>query len=553
MDKLLLGFVGLFKGVYRMAGVNYPQLLAIVAVKLKTDNRRQHISYRINTSRENGNAFLITLLIYIILGALMSLMIGAIQSIMLSMTVFYSFLIVMIAMTLITDFSAILLDTSDNTIILPRPVDGKTLYAARLTHIMLYLGQLGIGLTLVPAFVVSSKYGLGLLPPFLLIGILAIMLAVLITNSAYLLILHFSSEDKLKNVINYIQIGIAVICMGGYQIIPHLISGYDLGAMRVEISWWHYLMPPLWLAGTLEMVHLRQVDLGHIGMATCAVFIPIAGLVLVNKFLAPVFARKLGALAAVSTAVKRSDRAMSKLPYTISRFVTRPGPERAMFSAVFNTLARDRKIKLKIYPVIGYIAIFIFIFILQKNNSLDAIRENVVNNKYHLMLLYLPIMILQVALHEIPYSDEFKASWVYFSAPLVKPGELLSGMIKAIFVRLFLAGYVVLGLIVLIVVGRSAMADIFVAALNNYLMLMILAMIDTHKLPLSMEPEIRRQSGNMGRGIITVVILGSVTGAHYFILTFIPNVILALVPIQLAVSYLLHRTYKSTAWSEITL
>ena len=71
------------------------------------------------------------------------------------MIVFYTYIMVMISMTLITDFSSILLDTSDNTIILPRPVDSRTLFAARLTHILLYLGQLGLGLTVIPAIVVT--------------------------------------------------------------------------------------------------------------------------------------------------------------------------------------------------------------------------------------------------------------------------------------------------------------------------------------------------------------------------------------------------------------
>ena len=224
-----------------------------------------------------------------------------------------------------------------------------------------------------------------------------------------------------------------------------------------------------------------------------------------------------------------------------------------MFNLVFKTLARDRKIKLKIYPMIGYFAIFGFIFIFREQHSLDSIRETLTINKYHLGFLYMPIMILQVALHEIPYSDDFKASWVYFSAPIGTPGELLSGMIKAIFARLFVVVYAVITVIVVIVMGPSSIADIIVAAINNYLMFLILARIEKHKLPLSLAHEVRGQSGNITRGIIALLMLGAVTAIHYVLLSFLPALIFALVPVQLVVCYFLHQEYKSITWDDITL
>ena len=94
--------------------------------------------------------------------------------------------------------------------------------------------------------------------------------------------------------------------------------------------------------------------------------------------------------------------------------------------------------------------------------------NNLPDTEYHLMLLYLMFMVLQVTLHEIPYSDEFKASWVYFSAPLEKPGEILSGTIKAMFVRLFVPGYVIISVFVLIVWGPKALDDILFGLIQQF-------------------------------------------------------------------------------------
>ena len=59
----------------------------------------------------------------------------------------HTYIIFMMAMTLVTDFATVLLDTTDNQVILPRPVSSKTLFMARLVHILLYLLQFTIALS----------------------------------------------------------------------------------------------------------------------------------------------------------------------------------------------------------------------------------------------------------------------------------------------------------------------------------------------------------------------------------------------------------------------
>jgi len=236
MNTFLLKFLDLFRWLYRRLGIDYEQLRSIVGIKLTMDNRRQLVAYRRKNNEEPGNAFMMTLLIYGFFGAFVALSLYFIPSFVLSLIVFFSYIIVMVAMTLITDFSSILLDTSDNTIILPRPVSGQTLFAARLTHILLYLGQLAIGLTIFPALVVIIKYGFLLFAVFLLAVALSVLTAVFVTNAFYLLVMQFASEEKLKNIINYFQILMAVLIMGGYQILPRIMERMDIASYEFEIT-----------------------------------------------------------------------------------------------------------------------------------------------------------------------------------------------------------------------------------------------------------------------------------------------------------------------------
>ena len=266
-------------------------------MKLLTDNRRQHISYSRKNQKEPGNAFLTTLLVYSFFGIFVALALYTIPSFMLSMILFFSYMMVMVAMTL--DHRLLLYPVwTPATIPLFFRVrwNGRTLFVARVTHILIYLGQLAIAISLVPSISVFFKYGGVVFLVFIIAIVLSILTAVFLTNALYLLILQFSSEEKLKNIINYFQIFMAVGIMSGYQILPRLMERLDMETFVFEIQWWNFLLPPVWMAGAMETLGFMILDAKHIGLTLCAVIIPPLGTYLVNRYFTPIFNRKLGTL-----------------------------------------------------------------------------------------------------------------------------------------------------------------------------------------------------------------------------------------------------------------
>lgn len=553
MERYLLRFLDVFSWFYRALGVDYDQLRAIVATKLTMDNRRQLVAYRRGGKTEKTNTFGMTLLFYALFGAFVALAMYGIPSFILSMVVFFTYIMVMVSMTLITDFSSVLLDTSDNTIILPRPVDSRSLFAARLTHILLYLSQLAIGLSIIPATVVALRYGMLLLFVFIVALALSLLSAVFLTNALYLLIMQFANEEKLKTIINYFQIAMAIFIMAGYQILPRMMERINLAAFDFEIKWWSFLLPPLWMAGTLEAIHFQIFDGPHLGLLACSILLPIAGVYVVHKYLSPVFNRKIASLGG-GTLQTGESKAEANRETSIAKWITTTSIERGVFEVVYKILGRDRKIKLKIYPSFGYVAVFGLIFMLRSQEDIATTWANLPNTEYHLMLLYLTFMVLQVALYEVPYSDDFKASWIYYSAPLAAPGEVLSGTLKAIIIRLFVPGFAIISIVVLLVWGAAVIPDIIIALFNNFLMLMMLATINKRYLPFSMAPDVRAQSGNLMRGILTFVSIGAL-GLTHFVLTLLTKkslLLLGLIPIQAVALYFIFRAYRKTTWPEIT-
>jgi hypothetical protein len=554
VEKYLLKFLDLFSRLYKSIGVDYEQLRGIVATKLTMDNRRQLVAYR-KTKKEAANTFGTTLFFYAVFGGFVSLAMYNIQSFIFSMIVFFTYIMVMVSMTLITDFSSILLDTSDNTIILPRPVDSRTLFAARLTHILLYLGQLAFGLSVIPTIVIIVQYGVFLSFIFFVAVGLSILTSVFLTNALYLLIMQFADEEKLKSIINYFQIAMAVVIMGGYQILPRMIERIDLKIFVFEIQWWNFLLPPIWMAGMLEAFEFQYFDIWHIGLSLCALLLPILGIFVVNKYLSPVFNRKIATLGGGTAQLEKENTTDTSILKYLSGWITSTPAERGTFDVIYRVLGRDRKIKLKIYPAFGYIAIFGLIFMMRSREDIATTWANLPETQYHLMLLYLTFMILQVAMYEIPYSDDFKASWIYYSTPLNAPGEVLTGTLKAICVRLFFPGFLIISTLVLFVWGIRVVDDILIAMFNNFLMLMILATVNKKRLPLSIAPDLRAQTGNLMRSILTFLLIGAL-GLGHFLLTLLTKksiFIIGVLPVQILVLYLMLKAYRKTSWSQITL
>jgi hypothetical protein len=551
MNAFLLKLLDLFQILYRLLGANYAQLRAIVEVKLIMDNRRQVMSYRKKDNQEPGNTILWTMFFYTLFGAFIALGLYSVSSLMLSMVMLFSYIMVMVMMTLVTDFSSILLDTSDNTIILPRPVDGRTLFLARITHIFLYLGQITIGLLAFPALVILLKYGIVMLILFIAATVLVVITAMFTTNAIYLLILQFASEEKLKNVINYFQIIMGVLIMGGSQVLPRLAGRFDLDDYVFEIQWWGYLIPPVWMGAALESYYYKLTDIPHLTLTVFAVIVPPLGFYLVNKFLTPVFGRKLGVIGTEARTVKTKTEKTSIIS-SISKWLTTSSLERGTFELIYHIVGRDRKIKLRVYPSIGYVIIFGAIFMFRDRGDFMTAWNSLPDTQYHLLLLYLAFMILQVAIHEIPYSDDFKASWIYFSSPLEKPGEILTGTLKAILIRFFIPGYALISLLVLIISGWTALDDIAFGLFNNILMVLAVVLISKRSLPLSMAPNVRSQSGSFIRSLIMILLVGSLGLVHY-LLAKNPLFLLSAIPVQALVIYFLYTLYRKTSWDQITL
>jgi ABC-2 type transport system permease protein len=552
VKKILWRMVNLLHPLLERQGIEADKMYCIVETKLLMDSRRVYRQRRQRPGAEPVNQLQLSLLMYGLFGLVTALMIEAVPSFLLAMIIVHTYIIFMLAMTLIIDFSAVLLDTADNQVILSKPVNSRTLYAARQVHILIYLLQFTLALAICPLVVTFIKYGFLTGLGLCLTSMLSVFVAVFLTFFLYMGILRFGSEEKLKEVITYFQIGMTIFFTLGYQLMPRLIRFSALGT-GFEPHGYLYLLPPVWMAETLEALHDGRYDTLHLAMAGAAVGFPLLLLFVVNRFLAPFFAARLATMQTggerPAAGARHAKRAWSPV---WSRICCVSPAERGAFELTWKITGRDKAFRLRLYPSIGYMLVFVFIFVFRGGQHAATTWAQLKDTHQYLWMIYLPVFMLSSSQWIVSFSDNHEAAWVFAGLPVPRPGELLSGTLKALFIKYALPVFGLMYALAAWIWGWRITGDFGFGLLNVYLCFLLAAVLSPHYLPFSRKPNTQLQTGGVASAILRVVVILALVGLHYLVLGK-PLVMYVLMPLLALGCRLLARNLQGLTWNKISI
>lgn len=554
MNKLLVKIFRLLKPLFRKADPDFEKIMIILETKLTMDNRRVSMSWRNSNQKQSSNHLTRVLIIYTIFG----LMIGAIALFATDfktvMVLFHSYVLFMMAMILVTDFSSVLLDTTDNQIILSKPVSGKTLFLARTFHILVYLFQFTVAVGLGTWIFSFYRFGFAVGIALIATTFLTVLLAVFITYFLYLALMRFASEQRIREIISWFQIFMTILFSISYQVLPRLVNFVDYRE-SISLHWYAYLLPPVWMAVSLEAVQNFQLDSIHLSMIVLAVLIPVTGFWILNRYLAPGFSSRLAALQqSVDTSKEKTAVTAQRknLNEKLSGWVSNNAIEKAAFQLTWYITGRDRNFKMQFYPAFGYLIVFFFIFLFRNQQSAMENLEGLRETSSYLGLIYLPVFLTSTAFSLIPFSEHFQASWIYHSTPLHRPGSIILGAGKSIIVKYFLPVYLILFLLSLWFWGGRIVFDFIFGIFNNLFCFAILVLFSQHYLPFSRQPATKQQAGRFARSILQLLLIGILVGFHYFLLKY-QWILIAMIPLLLAGSWMISKSISNLAWKKIAI
>lgn len=553
MDKLILQFVLFCCRLLVKQGVDFERLKIIAETKILMDRRRVYMNWKQKQQKENSNPMLMTQIIYAAFGLFIGMMIFTLKSLVLNMIFIHAYILFMMSMTMITDFSSVLLDTADNQIILPKPVNSKTLFAARLVHILVYLLQFTIALAAFPLLFIFIKFGLLTGLASIITILLTVAFAVFLTYLLYALILQFSNEQKVKDIVGYFQIFMTIFFAVGFQVIPRLIN-FDQFSASFHLHTYSYFLPPVWMALTIEAVQQHNFDPIHLTMITAAVMIPLFTFWLMISYLAPSFAKKLAALNTDNSTPKIAAptlKSTKNISEKIASIICPSKTESASFETVWKITGRDKNFKMQFYPSLAYILVFIFIFVFKSGQNVQALWNNLSGTKMFLFFIYMPMFSIAGSMAFITISENFQASWIYQSAPVAQPGYLISGGIKAILTKFFILIYLIMFTFACYVWGVSVIDDFVLGFFDNIFIFLLITSLSDYYLPFSRQPNIKQQSGKFVKAMLQMAIIAAMVGLHYLIIQ-LSWLIWCLIPVSISGCWLLLKRIQNLNWQKIS-
>ncbi len=529
--------------VLNALGVNVNHFWALLGAKLKMDFRRVPNSFQSSGKKQT---LLKQLIIYSVLGGVMVLSLYRIPDLILQLSIFFSFLIVYEGTILLTEFTSVLFDERENQILLPRPVNSRTLLLVRLVHILVYMGNIAFALSMPFAIYLAVNYGfLAIL--FMISALLCAWFTLLLSVGFYMTLSRFVCAERFKDVLNYFQIGLAIVIMASYQLIPNFIDEANMEQLAFRSEWWSYFIPSVWFAGFTRFI--AGIGVGtDVYLALIVVLVTIAGSLVLIRALAGGFTSIISEAGADSSKPARISKVKSQKNW-LSKLVSLlcvSNVERTGWDLAMSHVRSDRKFKQQVLPMFVYSIIMVIVFLRPSINDFSAYIAEL-GDSFKYVMFILAAYFGTVGISVLPYTDTPEAVWVYEVASTRNKFHIQSGAVKAMLFTFYLPLYLLYLVPIIWIWGVSVVPYIVIGASLSACLAIVSVRIQKNALPFTEARDMVNKGTYTLRMFLGMTIIGLIIGLIY-LLTFlhvgVSIALCALMPVLISLSYRTIRNRK---------
>lgn len=506
-----------FQPVFRKLNIDYNVMRKILEIKLTMDQRRipTILSQNTNKKIKDGNQFLKSLWIYALYGLLIIPFVFLGDNYMFQTSIIAGIAMFILMTSMISDFSNVLLDVRDKVILNTKPVSNRTINAAKILHIAIYLALITGAFISIPAIVFLVTNGFLYFLIFVVEIILLDLFILAFTALVYMFILRFFDGEKLKDIINYVQILLAVAVIVGYQIIIRLFDIVGLNYVY-DFSWWHVLIPPVWFGAPFEMFLNQNYSSEMIILSLLALIGPLLSIFL-YYLLMPSFEKNLQKLMEESSTKKEKRLGLNDL---IEKVVCFSREERLFYRFSSFMISRERDFKLKVYPSLGMALIFPLIFLFN-NLSYQSFTELGEGRAY--LTIYFANIIIGTVVYMLQFSAKYKGAWIFQTTPIQKHSVVYSATLKAFFVKLYMPIILLVSVLYIWIFSFRILPDLAVVVVSALLLVIIsYKMFNNGKYPFTEPIENAQQGGGATGKIILIMLIVGAFALLHFIISLIP-------------------------------
>ncbi len=380
---------------------------------------------RSNAPKSVGQKLFLTLLFYLLFGCMALTM--SQQPVFALAIYLHAMTFAFLSMFVAASAGEILFNKEEADILLHRPIEPKTMLWAKIRVLV------EISLWIAFAFNLAGIFA-GLGAPdggwrFPIAHIISTIFEALFCVGCvvlvYQLCLRWFGRERLEGLMTTAQVFVTIGAVLSAQILPRLVFRFHHVLTASESSAWIIFLPPAWFAGFDDALSGSATPLSWLLGGMAAAFTVIVLWLAFGK-LAHSYEAGLQVLNETARQPKRRGRRWLEI------FVNAPplrwwlhNPvERASFLLTAAYLFRDRDTKLRIYPGIAPMLILPFIFLMQSSGNAGSF--GVAFSGGYLGLIPL------IGLNTLQYSQQWQASDIFRSAPIIGPASICHGARRAI-------------------------------------------------------------------------------------------------------------------------
>lgn len=530
MDQMkdfgVLKFIDRFKKIFENAGINYPVMRRLLQVMLIMDRRQSNtvMTNRIDKSEGTySNLFKGYLFSYGLLGVFIVVLMLVPFSLFYKMSIIIGMVIIMVVTTMLCDFSSVLLNVNDRTVLIPKPIDSKTISMAESLHILIYMATITLFIAGPSLIAGTIKYGSMFFKIFLIQLIFIDLLAVFFTSIMYFVVLQFFNLDRFKDGMSFFQIVLSLAMMLVYELV-----GKTFGMTKISVSfapnWWAYLIPSVWFAGSYSIFIGKLRGGAYIILCLLSILIPVCLFLIYHFFIYPYFERNFLKLSAISGKRARFVEKRSVFKRKLYRIISWNRDENIFLKFTHDMVSSERQLKLKLHPSLAYAIVFPLIFLFtsfSRSKSFFSVYWGLSNTPFYLSI-YITLVILSSSYVLIYKSGEYKGAWIYKVLPIEDPSPIFKGSIKSFIMRYLVPVYIFIGLIFYLFYGAALLPHLLVMFINLIILVIINFDINDKSLPFSLKlTEVQTKKG-LSALIVTLIYCAVNAIIEYIIPRFLP-------------------------------
>jgi hypothetical protein len=412
----------------------------------------------------------------------------------------------------------ILFNKEEADILLHRPVGPRMLLWAKIQVLVEISLWLGAAFNLAGIFMgLSSPDGNWLFP--VAHAVSTVLEALFCTGCVvmvYQLCLRWFGRERLEGLMTTAQVIVSVAAVLAGQLLPQMVFRTGRMIHLDAKSLWLALLPPAWFAGFDDAVSGGGAKISWL-LAGLAVVVTAGVLWGAFGKLAKDYQTGLQALGETVSRRRRGPRWLDGLVNAPPlRWWLRDPVERAAFLLSAAYLARDRDVKLRIYPGVAPFLVVPFVLMVNRGGSSSAFTNGFGVAFVAAYVGLIPMMAVGI----LQYSAQWQAADIFRAAPVSGPAPLCHGARRAII--FFVAMPMVVAFAVFLWlfqrdVSQLAMLLPGIIAMPVYA---ILPSLQGGGVPLSLPPE---EAKSAGRGVamvsamlVSMAISGVALMARYF-------------------------------------